>query len=105
MGAAIARSLLQIGAGSKEHEVTAALSALLEAEAGTPPTSAAREGIPQAVGEVTGPGVESDGVLALSEVEMFEASGPIHKQDVPSFMPDAATERISLPLPPEAFPP
>ena len=103
MGAAIARSLLQIGAGSKEREVTAALSALLEAEGGTPPTSWDREGIPQAVGETTAPG--SDAVLSLSEAEMFEASGPIHKSDVPGFMPDAATERISLPLPPEAFPP
>jgi eukaryotic-like serine/threonine-protein kinase len=106
MGSAIARSLLQIGAGSKEREVTAALSALLEAEGGTPPTSADRDGIPQVVGDRTGPGADSDAVLALSEVEMFEASGPIQKPaDIPSYMPDAATERISLPLPPEAFPP
>ena len=102
MGAAIARSLLQIGAGSKEREVTAALSALLEAEAGAP-AAPEREAVPQAVGEQTAPG--SDAVLSLSEVEMFEASGPIRRSDAPGYMPDAKTERIDLPVPPEAFPP
>ena len=102
LGAAIARSLLQIGAGSKEREVTAALSALLDAAAGSP-ASADREAVPQAIGERSAP--ESDAVLSLSEVEMFEASGPIHKPDAPGYMPDAKTERIDLPVPPEAFPP
>jgi serine/threonine-protein kinase len=101
-GAAIARSLLQIGAASKEREVTAALSTVLEGEGGTPaPTD--REGVPEAVG-TSGPS-ESDGVLALSEVEMFEASGPIRRSDAPMQVPEADTERISLPLPPEAFRP
>ena len=44
-------------------------------------------------------------MLALSEVEMLEASGPIRKSDAPMPVPDALTERISLPLPPEAFRP
>jgi len=44
-------------------------------------------------------------VLAVSEKEMLEASGPIRRTDVPGYVPDADTERISLPLPPEAFRP
>ena len=48
---------------------------------------------------------DSDGVLAVSEKEMLEASGPIRRTDVPGYVPDADTERISLPLPPEAFRP
>ena len=43
--------------------------------------------------------------MALSEREMLEASGPIRAPRRPTYVPDAATERISLPLPPEAFPP
>ena len=99
LGAAIARALLQIGAGSKERDVTAALSALLEIE-GLP-----REGeaVPEPV-EAANPS-DSGGVLALSEVEMLEASGPIRPSDAPTYVPEGDTERISLPLPPEAFPP
>jgi hypothetical protein len=104
LGAAIARSLLQIGTSSKEREVTAALSIVLDGDAGAAP-GAEPEAIPQAV-----EGPDSGGVLALSEVEMFEASGPIRRpdvasSDVPTRIPDADTERISLPLPPEAFRP
>jgi tetratricopeptide (TPR) repeat protein len=38
---------------------------------------------------------------------MLEASGPIRvgTGDVPTYIPDGETERISLPLPPEAFRP
>ena len=86
--------------------MTGALSALLEAEAGTgvavvrdPETDA----IPQAI---DGAGAsDSDGVLALSEKEIIEASGPIRDLDVPVRVSDAQTERISLPVPPDAFRP
>jgi serine/threonine-protein kinase len=99
MGAAIARALLQIGASSKERDVTAALSALLDAEG----KSRESEAVPQPV-ESTNPS-DSDAVLALSEVEMLEASGPIRAPEAPTLVPEGDTERISLPLPPEAFPP
>jgi serine/threonine protein kinase len=100
-GAAIARALLQIGASSKERDVTAALSALLDGEGKT----LEPEGVP-APADTTSPS-DSDAVLALSEREMLEASGPIRvaSTDVPTYVPDGETERISLPLPPEAFPP
>jgi serine/threonine-protein kinase len=102
LGAAIARSLLQIGAASKEREVTSALSIVLEGEGGTP-APADGQGVPEAV-DASAPS-DSDGVLALSEREMFEASGPIRRPDIPTQVPEADTERISLPLPPEAFRP
>ena len=102
LGAAIARSLLQIGASSKEREVTGALSWLLEREGGGTP-GADVEAVPRAV-DAASP-ADSDGVLAVSEKEMLEASGPIRRTDVPGYVPDADTERIGLPLPPEAFRP
>lgn len=104
LGAAIARALLQIGAASKEREVTAALSVVLEGGEAGLTTSGVREAIPQAVGAEAS-GSDTEEVLALSEREMFEASGPIRKPDVPVQVPDALTERIDLPLPPEAFRP
>ena len=100
MGAAIARALLQIGAASKERDVTAALSALLDAGGG----SHDAEAVPRAVVESPNPS-DSDAVLALSEVEMLEASGPIRASDAPTYVLEGDTERISLPVPPEAFPP
>src|SRR5262245_43444090 len=99
MGAAIARALLQIDASSKERDVTAALSALLDAEG----KSRDSEAVPRPV-DSTNPS-DSDAVLALSEMEMLEASGPIRAPDAPTHVPEGDTERISLPLPPEAFPP
>jgi len=106
LGSAIARSLLQIGGSTKEHDVTGALSALLEAEADTGVAltrDAEADAIPQAV-DASSPS-DSDGLLALSEREILEASGPIRDRDVPVRVPDAQTERISLPVPPEAFRP
>jgi tetratricopeptide (TPR) repeat protein len=104
MGAAVARALLQIGAASKEREVTAALSAVLSGE-DPPEAPDDADAVPQAVepSEPSGFG----GRLALSEVEMFEASGPIRRpdDDVPEQAPDAETAPISIPLPPEAFRP
>ena len=56
----------------------------------------------------------SDDAMALSEMEIIEASGPIRKhpthpshptQATPEPISAGETERISLPLPPDAFPP
>src|SRR4051794_20353110 len=97
----MARALLQMGASRKERDVRAALSALREG--GGKPQE--REGAP--VPADTTSRSDSDAVLTLSEREMLEASGPIRvaSTDVPTYVPDGETERISLPLPPEAFPP
>jgi serine/threonine protein kinase len=102
-GAAIARSLLQIGASSKERDVTEALSALLEGE--TAVTAVDPQGVPEAVDPTDRS--DSDAVMAVSEREMLDASGPIRigTGDIPTYIPDGETERISLPLPPEAFRP
>ena len=81
LGAAIARSLLQIGASSKEREVTGALSSLLDGEGGGTPRADV-EAVPHAVDAATA--ADSDGVLAVSEREMLEASGPIRRSDVPA---------------------
>ncbi len=106
LGAALARCLLQVGAASKETEVTSALSALLDPDI---LQSGATEidGVPLPV-EASHP---SDDAMALSEMEIIEASGPIRKhptqvtQATPEPISAGETERISLPLPPDAFPP
>ncbi|HEY7372249.1 MAG TPA: protein kinase [Polyangia bacterium] len=111
LGSAIARALLQIGASSKEREVTAALSAILASDAPEPSSPTDREdleAVPQAIdGSSPSESSDSNPVLALSELEMFEASGPIRKldDDIPEQAPDVETERINLPLPPQAFRP
>ena len=102
MGAALARCLLQVGAASKETEVTGALSALLEPDI-LQSGSTQVDGVPVPV-EASQP---SDLEMALSEKEILEATGPIRlrKQATPEPIGAGETERISLPLPPEAFPP
>ena len=75
--------LLQIGAASKEREVTGALSTLLEAEADLMGATGEREAIPQLV-ERRSREADTD-AMALSEVEMIETSGPIRaRHDAPS---------------------
>jgi serine/threonine protein kinase len=103
LSAAIARALLQIGAASKEYEVTAALSLVLDPE-GRPEPSRDLEAVPRPVGGAI-ESADSDSIVALSEMEMLEASGPIEKSGVPFIAPEAETERVSLPLPADAFPP
>jgi eukaryotic-like serine/threonine-protein kinase len=100
LGAALARCLLQVGASSKEQEVTAALSAVLEPDL-LQSGATQVDGVPEAI-EGSRP---SDPEMALSEREIIEASGPIRKQGTPEPITANQTERISLPLPPEAFPP
>jgi len=103
LGAALARCLLQVGAGSKETEVTSALSALLDPDL-LQSGATQVDGVPVPV-ESSHP---SDDGMALSEREIIEASGPIRKHPThgtPEPILAGETERISLPLPPEAFPP
>jgi serine/threonine protein kinase len=103
LGAALARCLLQVGAASKEKEVTGALSALLDPDL-LQSGATQVDGVPQPI-EASHP---SDDAMALSEREIIEASGPIKKhptQATPEPINAGETERISLPLPPDAFPP
>ena len=96
LGAALARCLLQVGAASKETEVTGALSALLEPDIFQSGATAV-DGVPVPI--------EASHPMALSEREIIEASGPIRRHATPEPIVAGETERISLPLPPEAFPP
>jgi hypothetical protein len=95
MGAAIARAL-RIGASSKERHHRRPVRA-----AGRRGQVARERAVPRPVRPEPS---DSDAVLALSEVEMLEASGPIRPGRTHA-RAGGDTERISLPLPPEAFPP
>jgi serine/threonine protein kinase len=101
LGAALGVCLAELGASSKERDVTAALSALLEPTSGdaspTPPVSVP-EAVPHAI-----EGSFTDSGIALHEVEIIEASGPLPLM-VPRPVEDE-TRRVSLPVPAEAFAP
>jgi serine/threonine protein kinase len=108
LGAELGVCLAELGASSKERDVTGALSALLEptSDAASPaPSPAAAEAVPYAI-----EGSLSDSGIALNEVEIFEASGPLPVMAQP---PQAQvtrpiedeTRRVSLPVPAEAFAP
>jgi eukaryotic-like serine/threonine-protein kinase len=102
LGAALARCLLQVGASSKEQEVTGALSAVLEPDLTQSGATTEVDGVPLPV-EASHP---SDVDMALCEMEIIEASGPIKAaRATPEPIFGGDTERISLPLPPDAFPP
>jgi len=109
LGAALGSCLSELGASSKERDVTAALSALLESTSGAaspaPPVAAA-EAVPDAIG-----GSYSDLGIALNEVEIIEASGPLPLSmgqlplaQLPRPVEDE-TRRVSLSVPAEAFAP
>jgi hypothetical protein len=101
---------LQVGAGSKETEVTGALSALLDPDllqsgANLQLGANQLDGVPVPV-EASD---RSEDGMTTAEMEIIEASGPIKKQPTSGtpepILAGGETERISLPLPPEAFPP
>jgi len=108
MGTALARCLAALDAGNREREVTAALATMLDEQPSlaAPEASIATqpEAIPQAIGESE----ESSGgaEIALSEMEIIEASGPIRNlaAAVETILA-GDTRKISITLPPEAFPP
>jgi predicted hydrocarbon binding protein/tRNA A-37 threonylcarbamoyl transferase component Bud32 len=95
--AALAACLEQLGGASKEREVTAALAVLLEAPAPAeapvaPAPARAAEAVPEPIGVtgadgVIGDGSSSGGEIALCEVEILEASGPIRKLAEPPPLP------------------
>jgi len=117
MGTALARCLSELAATNKEREVTGALATLLD-ESSRPPIGALQtlpainHGVPQPIGAPE-PSPDSD-AIAIAELEIIEASGPIRDiVEVGSSMDPfgtvepilaSDTERISVTLPPEAFP-
>jgi serine/threonine-protein kinase len=95
-GAALAACLRELGASSRERDVTDALSTLLEATPGpvpVAPLSAELEAVPEAIAVSS-----DDSDMALSEREIIEASGPL-----PLARPADDTRRVALPVPDEAF--
>jgi serine/threonine-protein kinase len=87
-GAALRSCLAALGASSKERDVTASLTALIESPSETPAPvlfEPVHEAVPEPV-EVS-PDVTSDVDQALCEVEIIEASGPIHAFAAPPPVP------------------
>jgi serine/threonine protein kinase len=109
LGTALARCLAELGATNKQHEVTGALATLLDEGPARPAVDVSgvtapappprRDAVPQPIGAVHDP---ESGHVAIHELEIIEASGPI--RDVIEPMPPADTEKINITLPPEAFP-
>jgi serine/threonine-protein kinase len=99
LGAALGVCLSELGSSSKEREVTAALSALLEPAAEAAAPAPIPEAVPHAI-----EGSFSDLGIALNEVEIIEASGPL---PVPLPLParpiEDETRRVSFAPPAEAF--
>ncbi len=102
LGAALAVCLAELGASSKERDVTLALSALLDPETDTPAPRRSAGGEPEAVPETIELSYSTTSNIALNEREILEASGPL---PCPTPAPDDDTRKVSLPLPPEAFAP
>jgi serine/threonine protein kinase len=96
LGAALAGCLGELGASSRERDVTDALSTLLEATPGPVPIPGLGpdlEAVPEVI-EVS----SNDSGMALSEREIIEASGPLRLST-----PADDTRRVTLPVPAEAI--
>jgi serine/threonine protein kinase/predicted hydrocarbon binding protein len=99
----------ELGGASKERDVTAALAALLETRAAperraslAPPSEA--EAVPEPIGvpgtdEEIGAQTSSDAEIALCEVEILDASGPIRKlaEPPPPLPPNALASPAARP--------
>jgi serine/threonine-protein kinase len=104
LGIALARCLAEMGASNKEREVTSALSSLLEEPTVPPPPAPiVEDAVPE---PLEASSASEPGAMVLNEAEMLEASGPIAIATVVNPMPThRETQRIVLPIPPEAFRP
>jgi serine/threonine-protein kinase len=107
LAGAIGMCLSELGSFSKEREVTAALSAVLDSsgedDAAAPAVT--QEGVPEVVGAETSH--PSDVGVALHEVEILDASGPIRAAppqatatSQPRSMRRATTKTRPVPVPP-----
>src|SRR6185295_17044275 len=106
MREALIACLREVGTGGREREVTAALADLLEAPH-APDRTLSFVPPPEAVPEPIGAEVEektSTDAIALCEVEILDASGPIRNLDEPP-PPVVAPLRPSLPRSPPPIPP
>jgi predicted hydrocarbon binding protein/tRNA A-37 threonylcarbamoyl transferase component Bud32 len=89
----LAACLQEVGGAGKERDVTEALAALLETPAApermvSPALRSAAEAVPQPIGMAGDDDrTSSDGEMALCEVEILEASGPIRKLTEPPLAP------------------
>ena len=94
------------GASNREHDVTASLAALMETPEPAPIHLASVEAVPEAIAMVAEPSVvdpSSGGDVALCEVEIIEASGPIAEHpNAPSSpaLPSRARANIVSPTSP-----
>ncbi|HEX3903255.1 MAG TPA: protein kinase [Polyangia bacterium] len=92
---ALTRCLVELGASSKEHDVTASLAALIEPPVEPSPILIAPvmdeegQGVPEAIEISAEPSSGID--VALCEVEIIEASGPIHALSGPTRTDDPPT--------------
>lgn len=104
LGAALAVCLAELGASTKERDVTLALSAVLDSEAGSaavPPSSEPEtDGVPETLELSYSSSSTSE--MALHEREILEASGPLPREAPAS---DDETKKVNIPVPPEAFAP
>ncbi|HEY6478353.1 MAG TPA: serine/threonine-protein kinase, partial [Polyangia bacterium] len=97
---ALTRCLIALGAQTKERDVSASLAALMEAPDTAPVLVAPREAVPEAIDFAADP---SSGVdVALCEVEIIEASGPIRADAPPPVpaLPARARVLVTPPIPP-----
>ena len=88
LGTALRGCLAALGGTTKERDVTASLAALIESPLETPPPILLRpppEAIPEPIEATVG--ASSDVDLALCEVEIIEASGPIRALVEPPPLP------------------
>jgi serine/threonine protein kinase len=100
LGAALAVCLSELGASTKERDVTTALSVLLESEAAAPVAQPPAEAVPETI-ELSY-SYSSTSNIALNEREILEASGPL---PAPAPSDDDDTKKVSIPVPPEAIGP
>jgi serine/threonine protein kinase len=103
---ALTRCLGELGASSRERDVTASLAALLETPADSAPVLVAlapvSEAVPEAIEIAAEPSSGAD--VALCEVEIIEASGPIRVLAEPPPLP-AIPSRVRASVAPPLAPP
>jgi serine/threonine protein kinase len=107
LGTALRGCLAALGGTTKERDVTASLAALIESPSETPPPVLLRppaEAIPEPIEADAG---ATSGVdLALCEVEIIEASGPIQALPEPPPLPALPPHaNVGAPPPPPRRPP